>query len=63
MIGIRHFALMAVFALALAGGSLALQPRATYAMQFHCHNLNRIDYWVMTGIDTPSGGVFCHGEI
>jgi hypothetical protein len=60
---IRHFVLGAALALAIVGGSAALHPPAIYAMPFHCHNLNRIDYWVMTGIDTPSGGVFCHGDI
>jgi hypothetical protein len=63
MAAIRRLILGAALALFIAGGCAALHPRSTYAMPFHCHNLNRIDYWVMTGIDTPSGGVFCHGDL
>jgi hypothetical protein len=25
-----------------------------------CHTLNRIDYWVITGIDSAKGGIWCH---
>jgi hypothetical protein len=59
---IRSLVLGAAIAISIAAGGIALHPDTTHAMPFHCHNLNRIDYWVMTGIDSPTGGVFCHGD-
>jgi hypothetical protein len=54
-----------VFAATIFAGGLLAHPLPTFAMQaqFHCHNLNRIDYWVVTGIDSPNGGVWCVGSV
>lgn len=60
---IRQLVLGTALAAVLVAGGAALHPTSTFAMPFHCHNLNRIDYWVMTGIDSANGGVFCHGDI
>ena len=45
------------------GGS-AVHPNPAFAKKpsFHCHNLNRIDYWVVTGIDSENGGIWCVGS-
>lgn len=52
----------ALIAGAVFGGS-AIHPNSALAAKptFHCHNLNRIDYWVVTGIDSENGGVWCVG--
>jgi hypothetical protein len=62
---IRRFLLGAGAAAILFTGGLVAHPRPTFAMQaqFHCHNLDRIQYWVVTGIDSPNGGVWCTGTV
>jgi len=60
---IRQLVLGAALAAIVMGGGAVLRPSNTLAAQFHCHNLNRVDYWVMTGIVTDTGGVFCHGSV
>jgi hypothetical protein len=62
-IRIRQLVLGTALAAVLMAGAAAIHTTSTFAMQFHCHNLNRIDYWVMTGTDTPAGGVYCHGSM
>jgi len=61
---IRQVVFGAALAAMIMAGAAALHPASTFAAQFHCHNLNRIDYWVMTGIDSGSEkNVYCHGSM
>ncbi len=62
---VRRLLLGAGAAAMLFAGGLVAHPLPTFAAQahFHCHNLNRIDYWVVTGIDSPNGGVWCVGTV
>jgi hypothetical protein len=46
------------------GGGIAHPSPVLAKPNIHCHTLNRIDYWVVTGIDSgQDGNIWCVGSL
>jgi hypothetical protein len=47
-------------ATALMIGGVATHNTPTYAAGKHCHTLDMVDWWVVTGQISEYGGTLCH---